>query len=110
MRADWEPEPTVEGVIVHALSSPIMGDAIHVSADDVAPAVFNLKRLPSREASPNAPFFVVGDFKILQRHGLDPRQAVGRKCHIYANDRLDLVSIEGLDGEMGDTVIWARHK
>ena len=109
MRSDWDPEPTVEGVIVHALSSPIMGDAIHVRGDDVAQETFNLKRLPSRDQPASTPFFVGASYATLTRHGVDAKQAVGRRCHIYASQKHDLVSIEGADGEMGDTVIWMRY-
>ena len=109
MRSDWDPEPTVEGVIVYAESSPIMGDVIHVRGDDVADEIFNLLRRPSRERPSRAPFVISGVCGALARHGVDARQVLGRQCHIYASPKLTAVSIANVDGEMGDTRIWHKY-
>jgi hypothetical protein len=109
--SDWEIPPTVEGYIVRAEISDT-GDVIHVQPEKVAKNIGNLLRIGDDPdfPNPNRPFCVVGKSGTLKFHGyVDAKDLQKKHCLLLSGGRFDMVSIEKLNGEQGEWMIWCEY-
>jgi hypothetical protein len=115
MRDDWDPPPTVEGVIVGAwIGENGQPDVLHVQGVDVAEDVGNLLRLPddtddTDNPDSNRPFVLVGRGTIAQHGYKDASKLIGKRCLIYSGGRFDVVAIEPEQGDQWGLVVWCEY-
>lgn len=113
MRSDWDPQPTVDGIVVRAwIGEHGAPDVIHVQGNDVADDISNLDQAigDPENPDPNRPFVLTGKSGVIAEHGYkQAEELIGKRCLIFADGRTVSLSIESDSDENWPLVVWIQY-